>query len=378
MIYLDHAATSPLRPVAKNAMAQAEDSFLGNPTGAHSAARRARGYLEQARQDLADILGLSAKNIIFTSGGSESDNLAIKGLLAGAGSESSLIISAIEHRAVLNVARSFARESGINLIENPVDKNGLVDLDFLRDHLDNSVKLVSIMAVNNEIGTIQRLKEVREILNDKAPEALFHTDAVQGALWLPSQAYVPFCDLISLGAHKLGGPVGIGALVFKDHVKLRAIIEGGSQENYLRAGTQNVLGAVGFAAAFKEADELRTEENQRLVILRDLLLDKLCAKEVCDETVRRQYKVAGNAHVLVKRVDPEELMWLIDENFICLSAGSSCASGALEPSHVLNALQVSDEYTSALRMTLGWNTKHSEVTQATEIISNCIDKLLVS
>lgn len=375
--YLDHAATSPLRPSARKAIEDFWSEFVGNPTGSHFLARKARAYLEQSREKIANFLGGKESEIIFTGSGTESDNLAIKGYIRTVEAGKKVFVSAIEHRAVLNAAKAACEETGCSLSLIPVDKNGVVDLNWINDNLDDGVCFVSVMAVNNEIGTIEPLSEIKEILTEKAPHAVLHTDAVQAACWLDMVGLWQVVEMMSLGAHKFGGPLGIGVLAKKDDVKIKPILHGGSQEKELRAGTQNVAGAIGMAEAIQDLKSNWETYLTTTKELRDELTENILSElDFAYETVERQFKVPGNSHILIDGVEPEELLWLLDESHVCISTGSSCASGALTPSHVLEAIGVTPRRNlSALRMTLGWSTQKEEIEHATQAIVAAANKL---
>jgi len=375
--YLDHAATSPIRPRARQAVEGIWDQLLGNPTGGHTLARKARSYLEQAREVVADFLGASASEIVFTSSGTESDNLAIKGSLQ-AHEQKRVLVSAIEHRAVLNTAKKSCARLGLNLELIPVDSNAVVDLNWLEEALDDDVALVSVMTVNNEVGTIEPIEMISEIVRTKAPNALLHTDAVQAACWLDLKPIWQCVDLLSLGAHKFGGPVGVGALAIKEGVKILPLLDGGSQERGIRAGTQNVAGAVGMAEALKDLTQEFDLYIQKIKHLRDQLIDSIIRDlHNVTETVKRGLKIAGNCHVLIDGVEPDQLLWMLDEKGVCVSTGSSCASGALEPSHVLEAIGTNPRRDlCALRMTLGWSSTEQEIQYGAKSVVESVRQLL--
>lgn len=369
--YLDHAATTPMRPEAVQAMLPFLTDHYGNPSGMHSLARRARAAIDDAREAIGDALGADSSEVVFTGGGTEADNTALMGAYAmGAGS---IVCSAIEHHAVLRCVE--ALDGGIV----PVLENGVIDLDAFAEMLDSSVAIVSIMLVNNEIGTVQPLHKVKRIMEKKAPKALLHTDAIQATPWLDVAAMTRHADLVSISAHKFGGPQGVGALVVRKGVKISPLIHGGGQERERRSGTQNVAGIVGMAAALTATVIERESLVERVAPLRDRLVDQLLAM-VPDgfETGDRASKVAGNAHLCFPGVESEALLVLLDEAGIYASAGASCSSGAMEASHVLLAMGIAPKVAmSSLRLSLGRTTTDHEIELALKVIPDAVRRLRV-
>ena len=339
---------------------------FGNPSGAHSAARHAKQAVEEARDVMAEVLGCRPNEVVFTSGGTEGDNLAV----LGAVNSGTVVCSALEHDAVLAAARSVEhRIAGAT-------RAGLVDLESLAGVLDDSVTLVSLMLVNNEVGTIQPLAEAAELVLALAPRAILHTDAVAAFPWLDVADLARSASLVSITAHKFGGPKGVGALVARD-VSLIPRQLGGAQERGLRSGTLNVAGIVGMAAAARITADARTATARRVGRLRDRLADGLTRSVPgCSESVDRSSQVPGNCHLRFDGVENEALLFLLDEAGICASAGSSCASGALEPSHVLTAMGLSSEQArSCLRFTLGHTTTEDEVDLALKAVPDAVARL---
>jgi cysteine desulfurase len=372
--YLDHAATSPVRPEVAEAMAPFAAGRFGNASGGHRVARDARAALEEAREELAALLGARPAEVVFTGGGTEADNLAVLGVLAASEHQRPVVVcSAIEHAAVLAPARAAAtgggRVLGIGAAEVrvvPVDGAGVVDLGALEACLDDDVALVSVMLANNEVGTVQPLDGVVRVVRRRAPRAVVHTDAVAAAPFLDVGRAAAGADLVSLSAHKLGGPKGVGALVVRDGTPLRPIVFGGGQERERRSGTHDVAGAVGMAVALRLAAARRPEDGARVAQLRDHLVDGLLAAiPRTVESAPRAGLLAGHAHLRFAGVEQEEVLVLLDEAGVCASAGSACASGAIEPSHVLLAMGVAPpDARSAVRFTLGHSTTAGEVEQA--------------
>ncbi len=385
--YFDHAATSPLRPEVAEAMAPFAGERFGNPSGVHRRAREARRALEDAREQVGELLGCHPAEVVFTSGGTESDNLAVLGSLAartGTDGPMAIVCSAVEHAAVLRTceaaASAVARWMGIGAVElriAPVKANGAVDLGALEQLLGPEVGLVSIMLANNEVGTIQPLGEIAALVRRLAPSAALHTDAVQAATFLDLAAAASDADLVSISAHKLGGPQGVGVLVVREGTPLRPIHHGGGQERERRAGTHNVAGAVGIASALAVAARVRSQEVPRVRALRDRLADGLLAAvPKCVASVPRDEALPGHCHLRFEGVEQEELLVLLDEAGICAAGGAACASGAIEPSHVLLAMGVSpDDARSSVRFSLGYTTTDQDVDRALEVVPAAVARL---
>lgn len=354
-----------MRPAAIDAMQPFLSERFANPSGSHRFARDARRAIDEARDQVAALLGVAPGEVVFTGCGTESDNTAI----VGAGGPA--VCPAAEHHAVLHVVE----ELGGAVVG--VDATGHVDLDQLAAALGPDVRIVSVMAVNNEVGTITDLASVSRLVRERAPRALLHTDAVQAASWLDLRMVAPLVDLMSLSAHKFGGPKGVGVLTIREGVRVAPLLRGGGQERERRSGTHNVPGIVALAAALAETDDRRDTEDERLRALRDRLVDGLTS--VVDgvvETVPRDRKVAGSAHVLLEGVESESLLYLLDEAEVCASAASACASGAMEPSHVLAAMGIDRSLAGgALRMSLGYTTTDADVDRAVEVVVDAVRRL---
>ena len=369
--YLDHAATGPMRPEAIEAMLPFFGDRYANPSGAHRRARDARRAIDEARDDLAAVLGCAPGEIVFTSGGTESDNLAVFGLGIGDGA---VVCSAIEHHAVLDPVLSL----GGRVVA--VDHRGHVDPRALVTALEaGPVRMVSLMAVNNETGVIQRLDDLAAIVRRHAPDAALHSDAVQAFCWTDVATTCAVVDSFSLSAHKFGGPKGVGALVVRDGVALSARQLGGGQERERRSGTQNVAGIVAMAVAARLAAEERAAEIARLGALRDRLLDGLLAS--IDGLVEtggsdRSDRAAGIAHVCIPGVESEALLYLLEREDVSASAASSCASGAVQSSHVLEAMGVDPTLSKgSLRLSLGHATSASDIDDALVVIPAAVERL---
>ena len=372
LTYLDHAATTPMHDEAVAAMLPFLSDQFANPSGSHRFAREVRKSIDEARDEVAEMLGCRPGEVIFTSGGTEADNTAIFGTLDRFGGVA--VCPAVEHHAVLH-----AVEARHGLVIG-VDAAGRVDLDSLAGALmaaHEPVTVVSVMAVNNEVGTITDLAEVAAVVRRVAPHALIHTDAVQAASWLDLRTVTPHVDLLSLSAHKFGGPKGVGVLMSRAGSTFAPLLVGGGQERERRSGTHNVAGIVAMTVALRVTDTQRPAETVRVGGLRDQLVDGLQRRlDNVYETVDRAHKVAGSAHVCIDGIENEALLYLLDEAGVCASAASACASGAMEPSHVLAAMGVpTDRARGALRLTLGRTTTAADVDRAITVIVDAVGHL---
>ncbi len=382
--YFDHAATTPLRPEALEAMLPFLTDNFANPSGAHAESRRARIALDDARDQIAELLGVGPGDIVLTSGGTEADDLAIHGGWAarvadgsGHGVPAALVCAAMEHHAVLEACRALAAVSGAELREVPSARSGQIDLEALAEVCDASVGLVSVMAVNNEIGTIQPLDAVARVVAEHAPGAVVHSDAVQAAPWLDLPAATGAADLVSISAHKFGGPKGSGALALRRGALVRSRLDGGGQERGRRSGTPNVAGAVGMAAALAATVSERDVTVARVTALRNRLGDGLLAT-VSDmvETGDRDDRVAGILHLRIGGVEAEALVVLLDQAGVATSAGAACSSGAVEPSHVLGAMGFDPfESSTGIRFSLGVTTTDHDVDHALRQLPIVVDRL---
>lgn len=358
-----------MRPEAIAAMLPFLDGQYANPSGSHRFARQARAALDDAREVVADVLGCAPGEVIFTSGGTESDNTAVLGTVAARGGTA--VCPAVEHHAVLHAVEHV----GGRLVA--VDASGRVDLDALVAAVDGDVSVVSVMTVNNEVGTVNDLAAVADAARRAHPGVSVHTDAVQAASWIDLRTVTPHVDLLSLSAHKFGGPKGVGVLVARGNARFEPLLIGGGQEREHRSGTQNVAGAVALAEALRLADAEREGERVRLAALRDRLVDALVARlPGVRETVSREHKVAGSAHVCIEGVENEALLFLLDEAGVCASAASACAAGAMEPSHVLAAMGVERGWAlGALRLTLGRTTTEADVDRGIEAVVEAVTRI---
>ena len=369
--YLDHAATTPMRPEAVAAMLPYLSQHFANPSGSHRFAREARTAIDDAREVMAAAIGCKPGEVIFTGGGTEADNTSIRGVLARRGGTA--VCAAAEHHAVLECVHLVGGTVGATTA------TGAVDLEVLAHALDTTadVSVVSVMAVNNEVGTINDMAAVSKVVRRHAPKALLHTDAVQAACWLDLRTTWPHVDLLALSAHKFGGPKGVGVLIAREGVTFEPALIGGGQERERRSGTHNVGGIVAMAEALRLTDAQRESELPRIAALRDLLVDQLVAAlPGVHETVPRAAKVAGSAHLCIEGIENEALLFLLDEAGVCASAASACAAGAMEPSHVLHAMGVPRALAQgALRLTLGTASTADDVQRGVEVIVRAVHQL---
>jgi len=372
--YLDHGASTPLRPEVASAMANVLSQPLGNPTGSHRPAQRARRLLEESRDEIAGLLGRSPGDIVFTSGGTESANLAVFGTLGAAvraGRAPSVLSSAVEHPAVRESCRVAAQTPSVTWREVPVDAGGVVALDALAEQVDDATALVAVMLANNETGVVQPLARVAALVKERCGTANVFTDAVQAAPFMSLADAAAGADLIALSAHKVGGPVGVGALAVHPSTEIDAHHPGGGQERGRRSGTQDVVGAVGLATALRLAAADRDDDVRRVAALRDRLAEGLFgAIAGTHRTVPVGVAtLPGHLHLCFGGVDREELLVALGERGLCVSGGSSCASGALEPSYVLAAMGVAEPLArGAIRFTLGHGTAAADVDRALAVV----------
>lgn len=377
VIYLDNAASAPTRPEAIDAMMPVLTECYANPSGAHRMARDARRLLDDARDTLAVGLGCLPGEIIYTAGGTEADNLAVLGVHGARGG--TVVCSATEHHAVLMpVEHLGGRVIG-------VDHRGRLDLTDLAANLDPSVTVVSVGLVNGETGVIQDLEAVAEVIREHAPEAVLHTDAVQAFPWIDVARGAAAADLISIAAHKFGGPKGVGALAVREGVDIAPQLLGGGHERGKRSGTHNSPGIVGMAAAAEAAISTREETVARVSKLRDRLADGLASHisgthetgvTSIDGRVDRSDKVAGSCHLCFDDIESEALLFLLEQDGILASAASSCSSGAQDPSHVLAAMGYSRELAGgSLRLSLGYESSEDQVDAALALIPPAVARL---
>jgi cysteine desulfurase len=375
--YLDHAATTPMLPEAVEAMLPYLAGTFGNPSGSHADSRRARLAVDDARELIADLVGADLGEVVFTGSGTEADNLAVAGVMGAAAPGEPppvLVCSAMEHHAVLTTARAVAARTGAELREVPSDPDGLIDLVALAEACTPEVRLVSVMAVNNEIGTRQPVGEVAAVVRRRAPDAVLHTDAVQAAPWLDLCTITGVVDLTVVSAHKFGGPKGVGMLVVRDGVLLDAVTHGGGQERERRSGTHNVAGIVAMATALAVTVERRDETARRVRGLRDRLVDGLVTVVPgAAETGSRSATVPGIAHLRFDGVEGEALVILLDQAGVSVSAGAACSSGAVESSHVLGAMGLDNQAAqSGIRFSLGSTSTDADIDLALAVVPDLV------
>ncbi|MBW3624191.1 MAG: cysteine desulfurase [Armatimonadetes bacterium] len=374
-VYLDYAATTPLAPEAREAMEPFGSALYGNPSNLHRFGREARRALDHARDSLSRSLGCQPKELYFTSGGTEADNLALFGIArAHRGRGNHLVVSSIEHHAVLEAAERLERE-GFRVTRLPVDSDGRADPDDVTSALTPDTLLVSVMMANNEIGSLGPIEEIGAACRDRG--VFFHTDAVQAAGILPIDLSALPVDALSISGHKFYGPKGVGALFVRSGVVFEPVIVGGAQERERRAGTENVAGIMGMARALEVALEHREEEEARLGDLRDRLYHGL--QERIDGVLLNgpvSPRLPGNLNVSIEGADAESMLLNLDLAGIAASSGSACSSGAFEPSHVLLAIGATPERAlSSLRFSLGRYTTEAEVDRVLQVMPEIVERV---
>ena len=370
-VYLDNAATSPMRPGVREAMEPFESVMYANPSGSHRFARESRRAIDEARDTVAAAIGCTPGEVVFTSGGTEGANTAILGSVRRHGGAA--VCTATEHHAVLHCVEHV----GGRVV--PVTPDGPVDAARLRDELAgiDDVCVASVMAINNETGAINDMRAVSHAVRGRAERAILHTDAVQAACWTDLRELWPLVDILTLSAHKFGGPKGTGIMVVRDGVTVEPLILGGGQERDRRSGTHNVAGIVGTAEALRLTDVNRADEVVRIGVLRDELLDGILTRiPNATATIDRNIAVAGTAHVCLEGMESESLLYLLDTAGVCVSAASACASGAMEPSHVLAAMGLPRERTmGSLRFSLGHATTRDDIVAAVDATVAAAERL---
>jgi cysteine desulfurase len=371
-VYLDHAATTPLRPEAREAMLPFFDGTFGNPSSAHSFGRLARRALDEAHERIAAGLGATAREIVLTSGGTEANNLALKGAAwAGKARGHRIVTSAIEHHSVghsLAVLEKF----GFEVATLPVDRYGRVDPDELEAAITDKTTLVSIMFANNEVGTIQPIAEIARRVHAHRG-VLLHVDAVQAAPVLAIDVAALDVDLLTIAAHKFEGPKGVGALYIRRGVHILAQQHGGTQERYRRAGTENVAGAVGMAEALERCCHERVTTAERLLALRERLSATLLGVDGVEPTGHPKDRLPGLLSIIARDVDGPAAAFALDLEGIAASTGSACTSGSDEVSHVLTAMGYPvEEARGALRFSLGRTTTEADVDTAARIVPSVL------
>ena len=362
MIYLDNAATTKTAPEVVEAMLPYFTEMYGNPSSIYDFASKSKEGVSKARGQIADALGAKKEEIYFTAGGSESDNWALKATFEAYKSKGNHIITTkIEHHAILHTCEYLEKERGAKITYLDVDENGIVKLDELEKAITPETILISVMFANNEIGSIQPIKEIGRIAKEHG--VLFHTDAVQAFCQVPINVDECNIDMLSSSGHKINGPKGIGFLYIRKGVKIRSFVHGGAQERKRRAGTENVPGIVGYGVAAARANASMKERTEKEIVIRDHLIQRIEAEipyvKVNGDRVKR---LPNNVNVSFQFVEGESLLLMLDNYGICASSGSACTSGSLDPSHVLLAIGLPHEIAhGSLRMTLSEETTMEDV-----------------
>lgn len=369
-IYLDNAATTAMAPEAAKAMVDAIQVMYGNASAVYATGREARKLIDNARRATAAVLGCSHSEVYFTSGGSESDNWAIKGVMLES-PKKHMITTAMEHHAVLHTCQ-WLEKQGVEVTYLQPDREGIVSPESIAAAMRSDTALVSVMMANNELGTLQPIREIAAIAHQG--DALMHTDAVQCVGTLPINVKELDVDLLSLSAHKFHGPKGIGALVVRQGVNLPPLIHGGAQERGKRGGTENTPAIVGLSEAITLAEKTREENTARIRSLRDLL-EALIAARIPEIAFNghREKRLPGHASVTFRGVEGESLLLRLDLAGVAASAGSACTSGSLESSHVLKAIGLGEEEASGtLRFTVGSENTEEEIREAVKILESIV------
>ncbi|MBW3589563.1 MAG: cysteine desulfurase [Actinobacteria bacterium] len=376
MPYLDYAATTPILDEVLEAMAPYQRQLFGNPSSVYETGREGKKGMEEARDLIAAAVGAQPAEIIFTGGGTEADNLALKGPAFKLRSQGNHIITtAVEHHAVLHSAE-WLEKQGFRVTFLGVDQNGLIDLERLKSALTKETILVSIMLVNNEVGVIEPVAEAVRIVKENS-RALFHSDAVQALGKLKVNLDELGVDLASFSAHKVGGPKGTGALFVKRGTPIEPVLHGGGQERDLRSGTPNVAGIVGFGVAAQIAAKEVEQEAERLTDMRDQVQEGIKASiERVHVNAEDAPRIGNTLNVCIEGVEGESLLLMLDSKEVAASSGSACTSGSLDPSHVLMAMGVAPELAhGSLRVSLGRATTSDDIDDFTEVLPAIVDKL---
>lgn len=377
MIYLDHAATTPMRPGVWEAMAPFGHENFGNSSGIHGVSRRAKNALEEARERAAVAIGASPMEVVFTSGGTESDNLAVKGVVFSSSLRSGVIVGAGEHEAILETA-DFVRRMGKSVTYLPIDARGRVLRDALLASLDPGIALVSVMMTNNETGVLEDIAALARMVKEADPGILVHTDAVQAYGSEPVDVSALDVDLMSITGHKFGGPKGAGLLYVRQGTPLEPLAHGGGQELGRRSGTHDVGGAVGLAGAMELALADRERFQSQISQIRDDFEKRLRAGiPVLESNTPESGRSAHHLNVRIPGVRNETLLMRLDQEGVAASAGSACQSGAASVSHVLEAMGLTPhEARESVRFSFGWNSTLDEAAEAASIVISLVEELL--
>ncbi|MBM3959573.1 MAG: aminotransferase class V-fold PLP-dependent enzyme [SAR202 cluster bacterium] len=380
-MYLDHSATTPLRRAAFEAMVPYFSEKFGNPSSLYALAQESRDGVDLARERVASVLACRASEVVFTSGGTESDNTAIKGVAAALRSNGNHIVtSAFEHHAVLHACHQLEKQ-GFEITYLPVNREGLIEPEAVAAAVTDRTTLVSIMYANNEVGSIQDIGAIARLVHQRAAELsrtiVMHTDAVQAPGWLDLSTQELGVDLLSLSGHKFHGPKGVGVLYVRRGTPLDSLLVGGGQERQRRSGTENVPGIVGLGVALELAEKEREEAGTRVQRLRDMLIEGIMERiggaHLNGGLDRR---LPGNVNISFEGIEAEPLLIGLDQHGICASSGSACSSASVEPSHVLLAVGLdADLAVGSLRLTLGHQTTEAEISRVIEVLPGVVKQL---
>ncbi|MCI9231524.1 MAG: cysteine desulfurase NifS [Lachnospiraceae bacterium] len=375
MIYLDNAATTRTAPEVVEAMIPYFTEMYGNPSAIYSLGSAGKKAINEARRTIAGAVGAKPEEIYFTAGGTEADNWAVKAAAESRGAEGKHIITTkIEHHAVLHTC-AYLEKKGYEVTYLDVDGDGLVDVRALKAAIRPDTILISVMFANNEIGTIEPIREIGSLAREHG--ILFHTDAVQAFGQIPIDVEEMNIDMLSASAHKLNGPKGTGMLYIRSDVKIRSFVHGGAQERNRRAGTENVPGIVGFAAAVRRAQRIMEEKARKERELRDYLIGRIESEiPYCRLNGHREKRLPGNANISFRFIEGESLLIMLDMRGVCASSGSACTSGSLDPSHVLLAIGLKhEEAHGSLRMTLSEENTKEELDQVVGHLKEIVQRL---
>jgi len=377
-IYLDNASTTPIDEKVLSTMLSYLKETAGNPSSLHYEGRLAKGAIERSRTKIAEIIGAKSNEIIFTSGGTESDSLAILGIArANQKNGKHIIVSCIEHKAILNSCKKLEKE-GFEITYLDVDNDGLISLEQLKSSIKPATTLVSIMYANNEIGTVQPIKQIAKIIKDsKISAPIFHSDACQAAGSLLIDINKLGVDALTISSSKIYGPKGVGCLYITDKNQIEPITFGGDQENHIRPGTENVEAIVGLAEALSISENKRQAENQRLQKIRDYFLSKIL-KNINNVSINGgvNNRLPNNINVSIRGVEGESLVLLLDNKGVACSTGSACSSADLSPSHVLMQIGTPLELAHcSVRFTLGRHTQIKDIDDTISILTECVKKI---
>lgn len=374
-IYLDNAATTKMSEAAIKEMTRCMNDYYGNPSSLYTVGQQAKEIIEKAREEIAEVINASPKEIYFTSGGSEADNQAIitAAAIGKRKGKMHIVTSAIEHHAVLHALRRLKNE-GFEITELPVSKEGIVNKEDVKKAIRDDTCLVTVMYANNEIGTLQPVSEIGAICKEKG--VLFHTDAVQAVGHVPIDVKAENIDMLSASAHKFHGPKGIGFLYVRKGIIVSNLIEGGAQERGKRAGTENVPAISAMAVALKEAEAGMKENAKKLTALRDYLIKGLSGIPHSALNGDAKKRLPSNVNFCFEGIEGESLLLLLDDKGICASSGSACTSGSLDPSHVLLAIgRVHDVAHGSLRLSLSEETTKEELDAAIKAVKETVEYL---